>query len=83
MKRNGLIHLGIAVANLTVTKLAMAVEGTGPGEGMGVWTILFLGFGAAVILLQAVPALFLFGSMVSALFRKPQLNPAEQTEQAE
>jgi hypothetical protein len=38
------------------------------GEGAGMWLVLFLGLGAFVILLQAIPALVMLGSMLKALF---------------
>lgn len=45
----------------------------GVGEaGMGVWTVLFLAFGALVIAFQAIPAVVLFGSLLRSLFvRRP------------
>jgi len=45
----------------------------GAGEsGVGVWMVLFLAFGALVIVFQAVPAAVLFGSLLRSLFaRRP------------
>lgn len=80
MKTKCLIQTGITAAYLVIAQQALAAGG--PGEGMGFWTILFLGFGAVVILLQAVPAFLLFGSMVSSLFKKPVLKGVEEAERA-
>ena len=49
------------------------------GEPMGLWTVLLLGFGALVILLQAVPAVVLFVSMLATVFtRSTAQAPATQ-----
>lgn len=63
----------------TLIKLAIAVTGAGaasafaattgvPGEGSSPLIWAFIGFGVMVIMLQAVPALILFASMLKGLF---------------
>jgi hypothetical protein len=63
----------------TFIKLAIALSGAGAatvfaattgaaGEGSGPLTWFFIGFGVMVIMLQAVPALILFASMLKGLF---------------
>lgn len=62
-----------------VAMLAAWSPGAGPawaagvGDGsLGLWTLLFLAFGALVIAFQAVPAVVLFGSLLRSLFlRRP------------
>jgi hypothetical protein len=49
---------------------AFATAGAAP-EGNGLLVILFLGFGALIIVFQLIPAFMLFLSMVKGLFRKP------------
>lgn len=80
MKTKNFLPMGVALANVLVAKLAMAAEGAGPGEGMGVWTLLFLGFGAAILLFQVVPAVMLLTTLVRELFRKPEIETARETE---
>ncbi len=62
------------VKNMFVTLIAsspaFAAAGTEP-EGNGLMVILFLGFGALIIVFQLIPALMLFLSMVKGIFRKP------------
>jgi hypothetical protein len=36
--------------------------------GFGLWTVVFLGFGALVVVFQAVPAVLLLGSLLRSLF---------------
>jgi hypothetical protein len=48
---------------------AKPVGATGSG-GLSPLTMIFLGFLAAIILLQLVPALILFSSMVVAVFKR-------------
>lgn len=55
---------------LTASTPAFAAAGT-ESEGNGLMAILFLGFGALIIVFQLIPALTLFVSMVTGLFRKP------------
>lgn len=55
---------------LSITSPALAANGIEP-EGNGLLVILFLGFGALIIVFQLIPGLMLFGSMVKGLFCKP------------
>ena len=55
---------------LSASSPAFAAAGAEPG-GNGLMVILFLGFGALIIVFQLIPALMLFVSMVKGLFRKP------------
>jgi hypothetical protein len=55
-----LLGAGAASAFAATTNLA--------GEGSGPLTWFFIGFGVMVIMLQAVPALILFASMLKGLF---------------
>ena len=56
-----------AIAALIVAAPAFAA-GTAEPRGFSLLTVLFLVFGAAIVVFQAVPALTLFGSMLRALF---------------
>ena len=51
---------------LTVTQ-AMASGSGGHGENLGFLAILFIGFGALILVFQAVPAVLLFAGMVKGL----------------
>ena len=83
MKAKDFVTTGIVLAQVVIfTKAALAVEGPGPGEGMGFWTILFLCFGALIILFQAVPAFLMLGSMLTGLFKKPVLKDAKEADRA-
>ncbi len=65
--------MSVLIPLLFVTTLAFAdtAGGTGAGSGgMSPLVIIFLGLLAAVILLQLVPALVLFGSLVLAVFKR-------------
>ena len=53
--------LGVGAAN------SAYAAATGNEGGVGGWVILFLAFGALVILFQALPAAVLFGSMLKGL----------------
>lgn len=59
------------IRTLTITLAwvvpALAATG-GEAEGSGLLLILFLGFGALIIVFQFVPGLVLFGTMVKELF---------------
>lgn len=59
----------MATALCVLGAAAPALAAGGEGEGLGLWTILFLGFGALVIAMQAVPAVVMFVSMLRGLFR--------------
>lgn len=67
----------------TITKMVIALLGacaaaafaatTGTvGEGSGPLVWFFIGFGVLVIMLQAVPAVILFVSMLRGLFSAPE-----------
>jgi hypothetical protein len=83
MKTKGSILTWIATTLLLIAQMTLAAEGQGPGEGMGFWTILFLGFGALIILFQAVPAVVMFATLVASAFKKPALKEAGETDLAE
>lgn len=83
MKTKGSILTWVATALLLYAQMTLAAEGQGPGEGMGLWTILFLGFGALIILFQAVPAIVMFSVMVASAFKKPALKGAEESDLAD
>ncbi len=56
---------------LFTATLAYADTGGGAGfGGMSLLTMIFLGLLAAIILLQLVPALILFSSMIVAVFKR-------------
>jgi len=56
---------------LFTATLAFADTGDGAGfGGMSLLTMIFLGLLAAIILLQLVPALILFSSMIVAVFKR-------------
>jgi len=69
---------------LLVATLASAdTGGTGGTGGLSPLTIIFLGLIAAILLLQLVPALVLFGSMVAAVFKRSvKKAPVDGGEQA-
>lgn len=63
----------------TIVKTVIALVGAGAsvvfaatsgmaGEGSGLLTWFLIGFGVMVIMLQAVPALILFASLIKGLF---------------
>lgn len=52
---------------LIIAGSAFADSGTGGEENGWLW-ILFLGFGALIIVFQLVPSMILFGSMLKGLF---------------
>ena len=57
---------------LTVTQ-ALASGNAGSGEGLGFLAILFIGFGALILVFQTVPAILLFAGMIKGL-----LSPANK-----
>ncbi|MBE0618259.1 MAG: hypothetical protein IH608_10080 [Proteobacteria bacterium] len=65
-------RLGVAVAVWATGAVPAWAAAAGGEGGVGVWTLLFLAFGALVIAFQAVPAVMLFGSLLRSLFvRRP------------
>lgn len=58
------------VMMLSLSSPALAAGGT-EAAGNGFLVILFLGFGALIIVFQLIPGLMLFGSMIKGLFCKP------------
>ena len=60
----------ILVPVLLTATLASADAGGAAGGGMSPLTMIFLGLLAAIILLQLVPAMVLFGSMIVAVFKR-------------
>lgn len=66
--------LGITVVLGATISLAVAGDGTEVG-GNGLLVILFLGFGALIIVCQLVPGLMLFSSMLKGLFTKSLNKP--------
>lgn len=57
----------VAVAGLLGAGPALAAAEAG-GGGFGLWTAVFLGFGALIVAFQAVPAALLLGSLLRSLF---------------
>ncbi len=58
--------LGAGASSAFATSTGSAADGSGP------LTWFFIGFGVMVIMLQAVPALILFASMIKGLFAAPE-----------
>lgn len=71
----------IAILGIT-TSLALAGEG---GEAMGssLFVILFLGFGALIVVCQLIPGLMLFCSMMKGLFGKAAKKTLPVTDETE
>ena len=66
MKTN-IIKIVIALLGACAASAFAATTGVvGEGSGLLVW--FFIGFGVLVVMLQAVPAVFLFVSMLRGLF---------------
>jgi len=80
MNIKGCLLTGVTAAWLINSKMALATDAAAPGEGMGLLTILFLAFGALIILMQIVPAFLMFGGMVSALLKRPAAKGEEASE---
>jgi hypothetical protein len=57
------------IALIGIASRALAASG-GKGEGSGVLIILFLTFGALIIVFQFIPGVVLFVSMIKGLFGK-------------
>jgi hypothetical protein len=70
--------LALAAA-LTIVAVPALAAGEGAGNEIGWIGYLFLGFGALIIVMQLVPAVVLFGSMLKGLFTtaKPTLATGE------
>ncbi len=71
MTRKCFMYIGCAIVWMFTVQMAMAAAGAPPGEGMGLWTVVFLGFGAFIIMMQVVPAFVLLSMMLVGLFKKP------------
>ena len=61
----GKVALSVAIASLLV--VAALITGLGPSEDSGLMVKLFLLFLGAVIAVQVIPGMLLFGAMVKAL----------------
>jgi hypothetical protein len=59
----------VTIALIGIASRALAATG-GKAEGSGVLIILFLAFGALIIVFQLIPGVVLFVSMVKGLFGK-------------
>lgn len=68
----------------TIIKAALVVllsssaawaAGVGDSEGLSTITILFIAFGATILVFQAIPGLFLFFSMIKGLFSASYKKP--------
>lgn len=55
---------------LMIAGSAFADTGAGADENGWLW-MLFLGFGALIVVFQLVPSMILFGSMLKGLFGSP------------
>jgi hypothetical protein len=76
--------MSVLVPLLFVATLASAdTAGGTSGGGMSPLTMIFLGLLAAIILLQLIPAMVLFGSLIVAVFKrsvkKAEATSGEQT----
>ncbi|MHB8765543.1 MAG: hypothetical protein ACYDA8_14580 [Deferrisomatales bacterium] len=61
--------IGKAALAVVMAAAAMPVWGAeGAGAGLGLWTGLFLGFGALVVACQLVPAVVMFVSLLRGLW---------------
>lgn len=65
--KSTLLKTVIALVGATATSAYAATSGTTP-EGTGILVWFFVGFGALIVILQAIPALVLFASMLKGLF---------------
>ncbi len=61
--------MGIIAVLGTTTSLALAGEGVETNE-ISMLVVIFLGFGALIIVCQLIPGLVLFCSMIRGLFSK-------------
>jgi hypothetical protein len=68
------IIIKILAANLLGATPAMASSDPDTAEG-SLLVLLFLGFGALIVVLQLIPSLLLFGSMLKGLFGGAQNHP--------
>ena len=72
-----------AAVTLAWTVPVLAANGSEADES-GLLAILFLGFGALVLVFQLIPGLVLFGTMLKELFTPaPRKAPATATEESE
>jgi len=65
--KSGLIKGTAAVAGALATSAFAATTGAA-GEGSGPLVWFFIGFGALILIVQAVPAITLFASMIKGIF---------------
>jgi hypothetical protein len=68
------IIMQILAAILVEATPAMASSDTETAEG-SLLVLFFLGFGALIVVLQLIPSLLLFGSMLKGLFGGAQNHP--------
>lgn len=70
--------MSAAILSLLVTVTqAMASGSGGEGESLSFFAIFFIGFGALIILFQAVPAIILAGGMLKGIFAAADKKPGE------
>jgi hypothetical protein len=67
-----------AVLSMLITGTQSMASGGAGGEGLGILAILFMGFGAIIIVLQLIPALVLLAGMLKALF-SPAVKKGEES----
>lgn len=60
------------VLSLIITATQALASGGAEGEGLGLITTFFIGFGVLIVLFQFVPGLMLFGCMLKGLFSKSE-----------
>ena len=65
--KSGIIKATAALAGASATSAFAATTGVG-GEGSGPLVWFFVGFGALIIIIQAIPAVTLFASMLKGIF---------------
>jgi hypothetical protein len=65
------------IASLLITVTQALASGSGDGDSVSLLMIFFMGFGALILVFQAVPAVVLFGGMLKGLFLPAVKKPAE------
>ncbi len=66
-----------SILALLISAAPALAAGAQEGKGSGLLLVLFLGFGALIIVFQLIPGLVLFVSMIKALFSESPGNVAD------